>query len=118
MRIMIPVDENKNDVCASFGRAPFFLIYNDENNEYRYIENEAAEAEGGAGVKAAQIVVDNEADILITIRCGENANEVFKLAGVKIYKSTVADAKENIALFKENKLAELTKFHAGYHGIR
>lgn len=118
MKVMIPVDENKTDVCPTFGRAPLFLLYNDESNEYSYVVNTAAESAGGAGVKAAQLVVDNGADALITIRCGENANAVFKMADVKIYKATSLIAQDNIALLKENKLEILTKFHAGYHGVR
>ena len=118
MRIIIPVDENKVDVCPSFGRTPLFMLYDCETKEYSYIENEAANAEGGAGVKAAQIVVDSGSEVLLTIRCGENANEVFKAAGVKVYKTASNIAKENIELYLSNKLEELTKFHAGYHGIR
>ena len=37
---------------------------------------------------------------------------------MKIYKSQVEDARENIELLKEEKLSELTKFHAGFHGIQ
>ena len=48
----------------------------------------------------------------------ENAGNVFKAAEIKIYKSQVEDARENIELLKEEKLSELTKFHAGFHGIQ
>ena len=53
-----------------------------------------------------------------SVRCGENAGNVFKAAEMKIYKSQVEDARENIELLKEEKLSELTKFHAGFHGIQ
>lgn len=118
MRIVIPVDDNQKDMCLVFARTPMFLVYDDEDDSYTYIDNEAKDAEGGAGVKAAQIVVDNDADILISFRCGENANEVFKMADVKVYKAVSNIAKENIEMFKRHELEELTKFHGGYHGIR
>ena len=118
MKIAIPVDENKKDICVSFGRTPFFLIHDAQTNTTAYIANPAAEAAGGAGLKAAQAVVDQEADILITVRCGENAAEVLKAAEIAIYKSEGTDAEENIRAFKEGRLAELTHFHAGYQGIR
>lgn len=118
MKIIVPVDENKVDVCPSFGRTPLFMLYDVDSQTSSYIVNEAADAEGGAGVKAAQVVVDSEADVLLTIRCGENANEVFKAAGIKVYKTISNIAKENVELYLNNKLEELTKFHAGYHGIR
>ena len=118
MKIAIPLDENKTDVCVSFGRAPYFLIKDTETGKTDIKENPAADAEGGAGIKAAQFVVDEEADVLITVRCGENAAEVFNAAEIAIYKSEGPNAEENIKAFQEEKLAKLTHFHAGFHGGR
>lgn len=115
MKIAIPLDENKKDVCVSFGRAPFFLFH--ENDADEILDNPAAEAQGGAGIKAAQFLVDQGATVLITVRCGQNAADVFQAADIKIYKSESASAQDNIAALKDGKLAELTHFHAGYHGI-
>ena len=116
MKIIVPLDENQKDVCVSFGRTPLFLLYDTETKEEECLVNPAAEAEGGAGILAAQFVVDSKAQVLITVRCGENAAEVLKDAQMKIYKSSVTDARENIALYEEEKLEELTRFHAGFHG--
>lgn len=117
MKFAIPLDENKKDVCITFARAPFMMFFDEEAGITEVVENPAAQAEGGAGIKAAQFIVDNGANVLITVRCGENAAEVFKAADVKIYKSDGKTAEENITAYKENKLAELTHFHAGFHGI-
>ena len=118
MKIAIPMDENKLDVCVSFGRAPYFLFWDSETESSELKENPAAEAQGGAGLKAAQVLLDEKTDVLITIRCGENAANIFKTTGMKIYKAEVSNALENISLYKENKLGELTHFHAGFHGAR
>lgn len=117
MKTAIPMDENKVDVCVSFARAPYFMIV-DENGESEIKVNPAADAQGGAGVKAAQFVVDCGADSIITVRCGENAAEVIKEADIKIYKSSAVNAMENVNMLKEGKLEELTHFHAGFHGIK
>ena len=53
----------------------------------------------------------------MTVRCGENAAEVLKAAGIKIYKSNEGSAIENAAALERGELAELTHFHAGFHGI-
>ena len=37
---------------------------------------------------------------------------------IPLNKSQVEDARENVKLLKEEKLSELTKFHAGFHGIQ
>ena len=117
MKIAIPVDDNKKDICVSFGRAPFFLFYDTETGEYVTTVNAGAEAAGGAGLKAAQTVLDGEADVLITVRCGENAAEVLQEAEISIYKAEGTDACQNITYYKEGKLAVLTHFHAGFQGI-
>ena len=117
MIIAIPLDENRADVCPVFGRAPFYLFHNTENDTTEILENPAAQAEGGAGIKAAQFIVDSNADTLVTPRCGENSAEVLKLAEIAIYKSEGNDAMANLASMKDGKLQPLTRFHAGYHGI-
>ena len=116
MKIAIPLNENKKDVCVSFGRAPYFLFA--ENGKEEILDNPAAQAEGGAGIKAAQFVVDQGADTLITVRCGENAAQVFQAAEIKIYQSQGTGAKENLQALQAGKLAELTHFHAGFQGIQ
>ena len=118
MIIAIPLDEEKKNVCVSFGRAPFFLIHDTEKGTEEIKENPAAEAQGGAGIKTAQFVADQDTDVLITVRCGENAAEVLRAAEISIYKSEGEDASQNLILYKEKKLAELTHFHAGFHGIQ
>ena len=116
MMIAIPLDDSKQNVCVSFGRAPYFLFHNAETNTDEILENPAAQAQGGAGIKAAQFVVDHQADTLITLRCGENASEVLLSAKVAIYKSNPTLAAENIKLLAEEKLNKLESFHPGFHG--
>lgn len=119
MKIAIPADEKilVSEVCMSFGRAPYFYIYETNTKMGDFIDNGAANSPGGAGIKAAQIVVDNHADILITPRCGENAAEVFKATKLKIYKSKIGSIQDNINAYMDNKLVILDKFHSGFHGV-
>lgn len=116
MRIAIPLDENKKDVCIVLARAPYFLFH--EDGKDTVIENPAAAAQGGAGIQVAQFLVDNRIDALITVRCGQNAAEVFHAAEMKIYKSVNKVAADDLNAWKEGKLEELTEFHSGYHGIQ
>ena len=118
MKIIIPVDEDnmETDICISFGRAPYFLVFDTENQKSRFIENTAAASTGGAGIKAAQTIVDNKADVLLTPRCGENAAVVLKAADIRIFKTIKASAKENISAYIDDKLEPLIEIHAGFHG--
>ena len=117
MIIAIPVNENDAEpsVCVSFGRAPWFLFHNTETGASHTLANPAANAEGGAGIKAAQFVVDHKANVLITVRGGENAAEVLLAAEIQIYKAQGSMAKENLAAFTEGKLEKLDSFHVGFH---
>lgn len=91
----------KKSICVSFGRAPYFLIHDTDSAKTEMVENPAAEAQGGAGIKAAQLVVDKGANALITVRCGQNAADVFKAAEIKIYKAFGSDAAENLKALAE-----------------
>jgi predicted Fe-Mo cluster-binding NifX family protein len=48
MIIGIPVEENSinSNVSDNFGRANFFLIYNDETSKYTFLENTAKNSQG------------------------------------------------------------------------
>lgn len=94
MKIAIPIDEKslESNVCVSFGRTPYFVIYDIDTKESIFLDNSAAAGTGGAGIKAAQTIVDSKANILLTPRCGENAADVLKAAEIKIYKTATASA--------------------------
>jgi predicted Fe-Mo cluster-binding NifX family protein len=117
MKILIPV-ENKTmeePVCPSFGRTPYYMLYNTDNEQTEFLENKAANSPGGAGIQAAQMLVDSGADVLITLRCGENAAKVLKAGSIAIYKAEDISVGENIKKFREEKLALLSEIHAGFH---
>ena len=61
MKIAIPVDDvsMNTSVCISFGRTPYFLIYDNETKDAIFLDNSAAANQGGAGIKAAQTIVDS-----------------------------------------------------------
>ncbi|NLI90919.1 MAG: dinitrogenase iron-molybdenum cofactor biosynthesis protein [Peptococcaceae bacterium] len=117
MKIAIPVENNSMDasVCFSFGRAPYFLIYDTEKNENRFLDNSAIASQGGAGIKAAQKIADTGVEVLLTPRCGENAAEVFKNAEIKLYKTINSSVEDNLKAFIEGKLQLLGDIHPGFH---
>ena len=118
MIVAIPVEENTSnkEVCPSFGRSPMYLLYDSEAGTMNFLDNQAALASGGAGIKAAQFLVDSKVDAVITPRCGQNAAEVLKGSGVKIYKTTRGSVKENLDCYMKGMLSPLNNFHAGFHG--
>jgi predicted Fe-Mo cluster-binding NifX family protein len=118
MKIAIPVDEKniKSNVCVSFGRTPYFLLHDTHTKESVFLDNSAVASTGGAGIKAAQVIVDNKVNALLTPRCGQNAADVLKTADIKIFKTTNASIKENIEDYISGNLPLLEEIHAGFHG--
>ena len=118
MKIAIPVDEQSlsSSVSPSFGRAAHFLFYNTNTKESYYLDNSAVVSQGGAGIRAAQVIADHGVKALLTPRCGENAEKVLSKSEVFIYKSIPGTAQENIDAFTAEKLVLLNDFHSGFHG--
>ena len=116
MRIAIPVEDNKTEICPSFGRTPLFYIYDTETQTGSFIENEAAYTPGGAGIKAAQTVIDAKAEVVLVPRCGENAAKVLEAAGIKLYESVGLAFDEIFQAFLDGSLSVVTDIHPGFHG--
>ena len=118
MKMAIPVDQKgkNSNVCVSFGRAPYFMFFDTETKETVFVENEGAESQGGAGIKAAQRLVDEGADLLITPRCGENAAVVLKKAEIRIYKALPGTVEDNLVAYENGTLEILDEIHPGFHG--
>ncbi|MEQ8201909.1 MAG: NifB/NifX family molybdenum-iron cluster-binding protein [Syntrophomonadaceae bacterium] len=118
MLIAVPADDKsiESKVCVSFGRAPYFLIYDTDSESGDYVVNSATASQGGAGIKAAQTVVDSKAAVLLTPRCGENAAEVISTAGIKMFKTSPDSIWDNIKAYKEGRLSPLEDIHPGFHG--
>jgi len=117
MKILIPTNSEKKSegICVSFGRTPYFMIVDTVSGEESFIENEAANSSGGAGIKAAQAVVDSKVEAVLTPRIGKNSADVISASGIILYKSVSEDINENIQLLKDEKLEVLMDIHPGFH---
>ncbi len=72
------------EVDPRFGRCNYFAFYDTESKELKFEENQWKEAMGGAGIQAAQFVVQKGAKKVITGKVGPNAERVLREAGVEI----------------------------------
>lgn len=118
MKIAIPTNEQNQEsgVCMSFGRAPWYAIYDTLSEELHFMENTAAQNPGGAGIKTAQLLVDEGVKAILTPRCGENAAEVLQPAGIELFRTMGDDLLENIKAFQETQLDLLEEIHPGHYG--
>ena len=94
----------ESNVEKSFGRTPYIAVYDTVSKEFTFIENTNRNLSGGVGPKTAQMVINNNAEVLLTGMIGENAKNAIDAAGVRIVTvSTEKTVKEAVSDFeKEN----------------
>ena len=117
MEIAIPVESKSLDapVCLSFVRTLFYVLFETENGDHEFLDNSAATSQGGAGIKAAQMLVDHDVSAVITYRCGDNAARVLGAANIEMYKAEEGTVAENIEKYQSGKLSLLSEIHPGFH---
>lgn len=93
---------------ARFGRCETFFIHDTETGEERFMENPFKGAVGGAGVRAAELVVSEGATELVSGNYGPNAWEVLAEAGVKCYSARAATVADALAAWKAGSLEQET----------
>lgn len=115
--IVLPVANTNSarKVSDSFGRADAFWIYDTELGEHTEQPNQGLAAPGGAGIKAAQQVVDAGASVLLTPQLGENAAKILRSAGVALFHSQPGNASATIEAYLAGELTPLNHTRPGQH---
>ena len=103
------------DVDQRFGRCRYFIIVDTESMEFEALSNENAMASGGAGIQAAQTVVNKGIDAVITGNVGPNAFQTLSAAGIKIYTGASGKIRETIDKCKKGELKETEGPNVGSH---
>jgi len=112
-----------DNMCPRFGRCASFTFVELEKKEIfvvKTIPNPAAEAMGGAGVQATQIIGNNNADTVIVGFLGPNAANGLKAINIKIFQAPDKEmtVKEVLDLYLEDKLKEISSANVTpHHGM-
>ncbi|TFG68378.1 MAG: hypothetical protein E4H27_08015 [Anaerolineales bacterium] len=109
MLIVIPSEGNNLEAATSavFGRCQTFIIVDPETLDFEAIPNPALGASGGAGVQAAQTVLQNNVTAVIAPNLGPNAFSVIQAAGVQAYFLQAGTVQQNIDAYKSGKLKSM-----------
>ena len=95
----------ESEVDTRFGRAKNFMVIDTETEKWEMIDNnQNLNAAQGAGIQAAQNVVDAGAEVVITGNCGPKAFSVLKTADVDVYVCESGTVKDMLEKFREGKL--------------
>lgn len=117
MRVVVTANGEGLDAPASpvFGRCPYYILVDTETGAARTIPKPAVAAGGGAGIQAAQYVVQEGAQAVITGNVGPNAFQIFQAAGVPVYLSPGGTVRQAVEAFKRGGLLPLGQATAPAH---
>jgi predicted Fe-Mo cluster-binding NifX family protein len=95
----------ESQVDPRFGRAKKFIIYNTETEEFAAIDNtQNLNAAQGAGIQAAQNIINTGSEALLTGHCGPKAFRTLAAGGVKVYSGVSGTVKEAVEKFMKGEL--------------
>jgi predicted Fe-Mo cluster-binding NifX family protein len=94
------------EIDPRFGRCQYFIFIDPETLEFEVLANEGLMASGGAGVQAAQSVVQKGANAVITGNLGPNAASALSASGIKVYLAPGGTVKDVVEGYKSGSLRE------------
>ena len=113
--------ELSSSIDPRFGRCSYLVFYDTDTNEWEAIANANMAVSGGAGIRTAQMVLDERASAVITGNVGPNAMEVLLAGQVPVYTGISGSVASAVDLFKKGGLTPATGAtaveHAGMRGV-
>ena len=88
------------EIDPRFGRCQHFIIVDSETMEFEAVDNASAAAAGGAGISAAQMIVEKGTEVVLTGNCGPNAYGVLSSANIEIITGVSGKIKDAIERYK------------------
>lgn len=120
MKICITSNGSNLDsfVDPRFGRCLYFIFVDDKKpDKFEAVQNTGMNAMRGAGIQAAQTVVNQRTEVVITGNIGPNAFGVLSASKVKIFQAMPGTKiRDALAGFKQGQLPEITQPFGGGFG--
>ena len=106
----------QGEVDPRFGRAKHFLLVDSETMRFEVVENEQnLSLPQGAGIQAAQVVTDHQADVVLTGNCGPKAFKTLDTAGVKVVIGVSGKIENAIQAYLQGELEHATQANVEGH---
>ncbi len=122
MKMVVSAQGDNLDAATSpvFGRCPTFIFVDTETMDFEAVPNEAMNLGGGAGIQAAQFVVNRGVQAVLTGNLGPNAFDVLRAASVTGYLVREGTVRQAVEAFQSGKLQPMAGAnvvaHAGMAG--
>ena len=121
MKIAVSSQGEHLDAPASpvFGRCPLYLFVETETMEFEAVPNPAMSQGGGAGIQAAQFVVNQGAEAVLSGNLGPNAFDVLQAASVPGFLVSEGTVRQAVEAYKAGQLRPMGGPNVGAHaGMR
>ena len=108
-------DNLDSQMDPRFGRCQYFVIVDPDTMDFEAMPNESAMASGGAGIQAAQTIVNVGINAVITGNVGPNAFEVLSAAGIETMTGASGTVRHALELYKSGSLQSAAGATVGSH---
>ena len=109
MKIAVTSEGEKPEgmVDPRFGRCRYFLVFDEATGSYTVLPNEQnIQAAQGAGIQAAQRLIEHGVEVVITGNIGPKAFKSLRADGIRVYTAAGMTVTEAVAAYRAGKLAE------------
>ena len=101
-----------SDVDPRFGRSTGFILFDTDTGNADYLDHSSQRALSQAKeIKAAQMIADTGAGVLITGQLGPKSARILKKSGIKIFECTGGTVQEAMQALGHGQLQMLVEDH-------
>jgi predicted Fe-Mo cluster-binding NifX family protein len=106
MKIAVTANGQDLDAPTSpvFGRCPTYILVDTETMQFEVVANPALSAGSGAGIQAAQFIIEQGAQAVVTGNVGPNAYGVLSAAGVAVYLNNGGTVRQAVEAYNAGEL--------------
>lgn len=117
MKIVVSAQGDTLEAQTSpvFGRCPTYIFVDTETMDFEIVPNPAMNQGGGAGIQAAQFVINHGAQAVLTGNLGPNAFDVLQAAGISGYLVSEGTVHQAVEAFKDSRLQALAGANVAAH---
>ena len=106
----------KSPVDPRFGRAKFFMVVDAESGVFAAHDNaQNLNAAQGAGIQAAQKVIELDMEAVVTGNVGPKAFSALQAGDIKVYIGATGSVEDALAQFNAGQLERVTEANVEGH---
>jgi predicted Fe-Mo cluster-binding NifX family protein len=117
MKVAVTASEPSMDAAADprFGRCPYFVIADTEQDKCEALENTNAALGSGAGIQSAQLIADSGVQVVLTGNCGPKAFDTLSAAGVEVITGCSGSVRQVMEDFKSGRVQPVREANVTDH---